>query len=958
MAPTAAGGTLDVRLIGRVAVRTTQEWRDDWPRPAARRLVALLALSPTRSVPREVVADRLFGHLPPDRALRNVSKALSQARTVLGSRVIQADAATVWIPESVRVRTDLSGDVERLQRGLADPPPEDWSDLRTCLARAGELLSEDLYEDWAQEPRRSHETLARQAATALARASGVGSDWGRVLAIDPCDVDAWSAVLRAAADQGPTELDSAYAECRVVHSRELGLPPGDELRGLVSQLRKDSRSRTEADVTVGHQAELHWIGERVPTTARGGDSWVLHGAAGIGKTHLLRRAAEDLRDHGCLVLWATCVADDAGGPLAPLASALRMSHSGSDPVVEVLERGGPGRPEGWSAVRLADDVAAVLDGYTESVVLVIDDVQWAHPVLKSLLSRLCSLSVSRRWSLLMAGRSDEADHPMPPVPSSTAVLRVTPLTPEETARLARRLVDQERATDPAASEAVVQALVSRSGGNPFFLIELARGAGGAPVVGRDVPERVQALLRRRMAPLSRAGRHALAVIGLAGEQATVPLLGMILGDGPAADAVQELQSHSMLSSSSSAPRLIHPLLREAVLTDLSAAETCEVHDELARAMSQLAGASTRRDLADAAAGHALAAYTAYPSVERAPAAAAAGLEAGGRALRSFAPETGARILEEALRAFADSPADARAGLGPSAVRGWLDLGHCRVLLGDQDGAEQSFREGLQVAEQPLERARCYRRLAALHYRTGRMAETAGVLEMALSETADELGRAVLETELGWTLNRRGRASEALPILHRATAVLEDGGNWDLAAWSLDYLAMTHLQLGDADTALTLLDRALVRDGVAADHFRRGVVLIHRAGVLRELGRLEEALGSVNEGLRILRRTRDRYVLSVGCRIAADVHEARGDLPSAVGARTEELTLLRGTHNVRHVATAQAHLSVLYRAQGRAAEAERAERAAREAVERAADPDVAASVASRLASGNTAGTPRS
>lgn len=308
----------------------------------------------------------------------------------------------------------------------------------------------------------------------------------------------------------------------------------------------------------------------------------------------------------------------------------------------------------------------------------------------------------------------------------------------------------------------MQALVARSGGNPFFLTELARGAGGAPVTGRDIPERVRALLRRRLSVVTGASRHALAVVALAGERSTVSLLARILGDQEADRSVRELRSHSLLSATATTPRPIHPLLRETVVADLSARHASEVHELLAEALTQAAEHSGRRDLSDAAAGHALAAYTAYPTPERAPRAAAAGLGAGGRALRSFAPRTAVRILESALRAFADASVDDKGTLVAAAVRGCLDLGQCRLVLGDPDAAEHAFRAGLEMAVEPLDRARCYRRLAALHYRTGRMAQTAGVLELALSDTADELSRAVLETELGWTLTRRGRASEALP----------------------------------------------------------------------------------------------------------------------------------------------------------------------------------------------------
>lgn len=683
---------------------------------------------------------------------------------------------------------------------------------------------------------------------------------------------------------------------------------------------------------------------------------MLHGPAGIGKTHLLRHAVTALQERGCLVLLATCVAEDTGGPFTPLTSALRAGHTGPQPAVAILERGGSSGPQGSPAIRLAGDVASLLDAYAEPVVLVVDDVHWADPALKAVLSRLCALAGGRGWSLLMAGRSDEPDHPLPSVPSSTAALRLTPLELKDTEVLARRLIGPDRARDPGTTGRVVRNLAVRSGGNPFFLAELARGAGGAPMTTGDIPERVHALLRRRLSPLSSAARHALAVIAVAGERATIPLLATIAGHEEADRSLEELRAHSLLGTTSAAPRPVHPLLRQVVVAELSATRASAVHDELARALHQIAEQSGRQDLAEAAAGHALAAYTAYPTVERAAGAAAAGLAAGGRVLRSFAPKAAAGILQEALAAFADSAAAAKPGLAPEAVQGWLDLGKCRLLLGDPKGAEAALRAGLDLAEDPLDRARCYRRLAALHYRAGRMAETAGVLEVALAQTTDELARAVLETELGWTLHRRGRPAEALPLLQRATRVFEDGGSWDLAAWSLDYLAMVHVALGDPARGLALLDRALARDGVGADHFRRGVLLVHRAGVLRRLARTEEALGSVEEGTRILRRTRDQYALSIGCRIAAEVREALGDLSGAVSARTEEIALLHGTHNDRHLAVAQAHLAGLLGRQGRTEGCARATRAARAAAERAADADVARSVTALLEGGNSAGTP--
>src|SRR5690606_21191885 len=79
---------------------------DEWPRPSARRLVTLLTLAEGHVLGRERAADTLFGHLPPDRAARSVSRALSLARSALGADIIAADATNLWMAE-VDVHCDL-----------------------------------------------------------------------------------------------------------------------------------------------------------------------------------------------------------------------------------------------------------------------------------------------------------------------------------------------------------------------------------------------------------------------------------------------------------------------------------------------------------------------------------------------------------------------------------------------------------------------------------------------------------------------------------------------------------------------------------------------------------------------------------------------------------------------------------------------------------------------------------
>src|SRR5690606_12621883 len=120
---------------------------------------------------------------------------------------------------------------------------------------------------------------------------------------------------------------------------------------------------------------------------------------------------------------------------------------------------------------------------------------------------------------------------------------------------------------------------------------------------------------------------------------------------------------------------------------------------------------------------------------------------------------------------------------------------------------------------------------------------------------------------------------------------------------LDPLSFLLMLTGRAEEAVTLSAEsvALARDG-APGSSRLRAALVGHAGILRRLGRLDEAEAAATEALALpVRRPHDR-ALALGA--LASVHADRGAVGAAVAAQREALAILRETLGDADPVTAQ------------------------------------------------------
>jgi DNA-binding SARP family transcriptional activator/tetratricopeptide (TPR) repeat protein len=968
-------------LLGRMRVTVAgRPGSATWPRPAARRLVALLLLAPDGARSREALAEQLFPHLDPPRAVRALSKALSQARAALdrpgdGPSVLAADRGSIRFAEHVDVEVDLNDHLAALRAGLADGDPRRRERrLREALRSAGPVLVDDRYESWAIEVADEVERVQREARVALARTSGAPDDWQAVADEDPASEEACAALVAHHLHRGRRQdAARAVARCEAALA-ELGLHLD---RDLVSAVGRDLPPPTSGSGAPGEAAAAHTIWPlfgrdreldavlstlRPAADGRGG-SLLVAAPAGMGKTHLLRYATSHLAAEGWVVATGASMPGDRLAPFASLRSALVPHQTRpAPPLVSRILRPQPYGAGGWSLqpaelAVLADALRRHLDGLASSrpLVLCLDDVHWADQAQQQVLARLATGIDRRWWSLLLAARTDEPGAPVPEQPSTVTWLGLSRLDPAAS----RRLADHAAASVGIRSERHRRTVAARGRGHPFFTVELARSLApgddlpdSAPADHRGVddlrvPARIVELLRRRVTTCSPAAQRLTALIAVAGDDASIDLIARtappLVGEVDLSEVLDELERACLVHEEQRGLRLVHPLLRDAAESTINARHRAELHGRVAEGLT---ADPTGTAPVLSVARHRLAAFDATGSPDHAAAAVRAAVEGGSTAGRLGATAAAEELLTRAVGAFSAAPARARDELRPAALEAWLGLHALRCDAGDYEPAEAAVTEALALARTPEERARAHQQWAQLPYLQGDLVSSVARLEEGLRHLPGDamVARARLLVDLGWCRHRLGDA-DALPLLRRAVELAEHGEEV-LLVRALDRLGFAIASDGRLQESLAAFERALSAASRCGDPREEAITRLHRARTLMLAGRPYEAGTELRRVADLGERHGMLYIRSLAHWAGADLGVSVGDPEGALAERDAELELLELLGNDRHVAGCQAHRAALLRELGRGDEAVAAAATAQAAAARVGDPVLVAEVRQR------------
>jgi tetratricopeptide (TPR) repeat protein len=419
------------------------------------------------------------------------------------------------------------------------------------------------------------------------------------------------------------------------------------------------------------------------------------------------------------------------------------------------------------------------------------------------------------------------------------VLELGPLDREELTEL---LVAHADALPPAA---LMDAIVVRSEGNPFFAEELLAAAdqGGA------LPRGLREVLLQRVMSLDRPTRGLLRLAAAAGRDISYSLLRAV-AEPPERDVHESLRhavEHGVLVAVQATGRFgfRHALLAEAVYATLLPGEREELHARLAEELARSGGAAPA-ELAPhwAAAG-------------RTKEALVASVEAARQAEAVFGLAEALAHLERALGLWPAVPDAAElAKIDLAGLCSWA------AELASQTGvaprAVELAQQAIELVEErdPLRAARLYDRLGRYLHESGRTDAALSAFEHVVELVPAQppsAERSHALAALGHGLMLAWRFDESLAICEQALALARRVGADAVEIRALLDLGRDLAYLGRADEGVAQLWPALELAEESGDPLALLHAYVSLTDVLMMLGRPREAARIGERGLEAVRR---------------------------------------------------------------------------------------------------------
>ncbi|SNY25941.1 AAA family ATPase [Paractinoplanes atraurantiacus] len=436
-------------------------------------------------------------------------------------------------------------------------------------------------------------TAAAELALSLGRPAAVLPALRRAASMAPLHEPVQATLIDALGSAGQrAEALAVFGAVRARLADELGIDPGRAMReahrrALAGERPVGADARGQARPPgglVGRSDELAALRETVAPALSGGSGLgVVEGEPGVGKSRLVGEAAAEAGRRGALVLLGACPEGDGTPSMWPWIQTIgRLLDSLPATDRETWLAGGLGRllrpgedvppeavlPDGGAQFRLFEQIVAVIAQASRRrpTMLIIDDLQWNDVASLHLFSHLAARLPA--GVALLGVLRDRGPAPGPDLSRTLAAvsrmpghrrIHLGPLGPDDVAELVRR----ETGREPAGDE--VRRLHARTGGNPFFVRELARWPAARP----GVPSAVRDVVRDRMADLDEPVRDLLRIAALIGRDVSLGLLAAAAGlePGECLERLEPLEALGLLEFSPDDPfafHFAHDIVRESV----------------------------------------------------------------------------------------------------------------------------------------------------------------------------------------------------------------------------------------------------------------------------------------------------------------------------------------------------------------------------------------------------------
>jgi tetratricopeptide (TPR) repeat protein len=561
-------------------------------------------------------------------------------------------------------------------------------------------------------------------------------------------------------------------------------------------------------------------------------------------------------------------------------------------------------PDQEIRVALEEGLVAALAASSarQPLAVLLEDWHWADPGSHRVLREAVDLVSTRQLLIVATSRSHSIELRQR---DGSVSVELRPLQPASTGDMLKSILDAEVAPDE-----LVARIHDRTGGNPFFVEEIARSlleSGTLRTIGKrvilrgtlqtlDLPATVQAVIRTRVDRFDIDARQVLRAASVIGRDFTRPVIEYAMTDagrvGPALDTLTAARIVERTSDSpDSGYRFRHVLMQEAAYAGLLEHQRADLHARVGTAIEHI----YRGQLDDWL--YRLAQH--FSLAEQWPKAVQYGLRSAERltALGQFV---------EALQAL-DRTREWVIMLGDDHQTTAIDVLFRQERLCDTLGMRTRQRQIIDEIVELIESgdgrtglAEAYLRKGDLHTIVHQFAEAEEALQRSLRlrrDTGDSGGERSTLRSLGFLRWNQERYDDALAYLNDALRIDRKANNLMAIVGDLQNLAAIHKAIGDHEQAARHLEEALrlseapagSMEPVRVDRHWYYVHVLQAYGLLlAERGELDRSLEYLMRPVDSIRKARLGVQGAYFYTAIAQVHLKKGNLDECIRYYTQAL----------------------------------------------------------------------
>lgn len=562
------------------------------------------------------------------------------------------------------------------------------------------------------------------------------------------------------------------------------------------------------------------------------------------------------------------------------------------------------------------------------ILIVIEDAHWIDSLSDYLLMQLARAMADSAVCFVLAYRSPQLERfsaqRIEALPQFTRI-ELNELSKDEGESVIRAKLAQ---LYPARSgfqlpEGLVEALMARSQGNPFYLEELLnyvrdRGFDPADIRKIELPDSLHALILSRIDQLDEQERATLRVASIIGRRFRADWL---TGYYPALgtfqqvkDSLQHLQALDITPLDTPEPELAHLfkhiVIHEVTYESLPYATRADLHEQLARYLEKDIESGT---------------------VNAAPLLETLAFHYGRSNNSGKQLEYLRKVGEAAQKNFANSSAldyygtllD-RLAAGQEKIDIHLKRGQVFELMGRYDEAESEFLAAWTLADDdPRWKAAAGIALGKLNRQRGEYESALAWLlqsEQACAALEDQTGLAQVLIETGMVLFRKGEFDQSRAPFRQGLELARSAGNIPEAALALTGLGNISNSQGDYAAARSLYLEGLGLFREAGDKWGVSMLLNNLGNLMLVRGDYQAARALYEESLSLKREMDDKWGIAGALNNLGIVAQAQEDFHTAGLLQKESLRLRREMGDKWGTAGALNNLAVVVLIQGDSAAA--------------------------------------